>query len=1098
MPKSTPERIIDRAYGSAGRSGVYVASPSGSSVGGASAFVELSDTPNTYAGQGGLFLAVSGGESSIAFRAIIDADIPNTLVRTSRALTGGDGINAIGDLSADRTISVDATVARTATQIIAGAGLTGGGDLSASRTLNVGAGAGITVNADDVALTTPGSLSATSSNSASGNHTHAIDATIARSAIQINSGNGLTGGGDLTASRTLNVGAGAGITVNADDVAVNQGYGFAWTANHSWTGNLQHPDYASQTSNWRISGAGAADFRYLFADEMHVKSFIADLEQALAGGQIISKSVAVLSRNFTAPAAGGTATLYVWDLPSAEDMAVFQSGDLVRLRSFSRASGSLTVADCWGVVTSYSNLTGKEQSWTFTRSAAPNAGAMSAGATVQADSLALDYGTTGNGFHEINAIDGAYAVNSPYSQVVTWSGHPASGQTVRTRTGNLTGLAFPSGPANEYGFYAGNGRQVADQYVRISTWGSELHNLPLRLYAGGVATVAIDPSYPSIAVGDNAANVTYDADTNAGFFVGKRPSTGEYTFRLGDEAQYIKWDGATLTISGVIRIVDGSDVASRKYFIDRAMFWTGVTVEPIWTTSTEITFIGSAGIGTITNALGEEFVIANMPTAQGVESATVERGHQDVVMYVLKSGVGMANPDSVGGTVDYAGIDNPATVLGLNFVEVFYERTDYYYNNAIYSQATRQNHVLIGQVRLNSDSSAVVASFGAGSVGATILGPGYIRTDTLDAISANLGEITSGSIEIGSTNKLWLNVDNDSLKLAVGGATRASAPFRVYENGMMYVGDGSGNMQYVPGTGFSVKGTINADAGYLGSLTVSGTLAVTNPGKITWNDGDGILDQYGIYMQKASSGASARLWVGRPYLSNPADQTSGAEGFFDIDMAKPTDSTRQWNYAIHVRDGGNNLTSASALYHGQSKVVGNDSIDRIFDAYTGSGSYSDGFYAELAGGTWDSGAPFDSKGAAFKGKHSAGGAVAVFNQNGSSISGAPVVWASTDQGVRSIYMAAGATGANAQTAFRALPNGATNNGGLYGEQFLALDAGNALIGYAKGLTLKDTSDSDVPTPPSGYYILYMNLNALKVKRADGRVQYYSVAGEYLP
>lgn len=37
-------------------------------------------------------------------------------------------------------------------QIISGAGLTGGGDLSADRTLAVGAGTGITVNADDVAI----------------------------------------------------------------------------------------------------------------------------------------------------------------------------------------------------------------------------------------------------------------------------------------------------------------------------------------------------------------------------------------------------------------------------------------------------------------------------------------------------------------------------------------------------------------------------------------------------------------------------------------------------------------------------------------------------------------------------------------------------------------------------------------------------------------------------------------------------------------------------------------------------------------------------------------------------------------------------------
>ena len=38
------------------------------------------------------------------------------------------------------------------TQMIAGAGLTGGGDLSANRTFDVGAGTGITVNANDVAI----------------------------------------------------------------------------------------------------------------------------------------------------------------------------------------------------------------------------------------------------------------------------------------------------------------------------------------------------------------------------------------------------------------------------------------------------------------------------------------------------------------------------------------------------------------------------------------------------------------------------------------------------------------------------------------------------------------------------------------------------------------------------------------------------------------------------------------------------------------------------------------------------------------------------------------------------------------------------------
>lgn len=1075
MPKSTPERIIDRAYGDVGRATAYATAPAGgSSSGGADAFLGLSDTPNTFAGQGGRFLAVSGGEASVIFRAVVDSDIPNTLVRTARTLTGGDGIQAIGDLSADRMISVDATVARTSTEIVAGAGLTGGGTIAASRTINVGAGEGITVNANDVALTTPGSLSATSTNSSSGSHTHAIDSTIARSAIQINSGNGLTGGGDLTANRTLNVGAGNGISVAADSVAVNQAYAFAWTANHSWTGNLQHPDYASQTTNWRITSAGAADFRYLFADEMHVKSFIADLEQALAGGQIISKSVAVLSRNFTAPAAGGTATLYVWDLPSAEDMAVFQSGDLVRLRSFSRASGSLTVADCWGVVTSYSNLTGKEQSWTFTRSAAPNAGGISSGAVIAADSLVLDYGTTGNGFHEVNAIDGLYGANSPYAQTVTWSGHPASGQTVRTRTGNLTGLAFPSQPANEYGFYAGNGRQVADQYVRISTWGSELHNLPLRLYAGGVATVAIDPAGPAIAVGSNAANITYDADINAGFFVGRRPSTGAYVFRIGDEEQYVRWDGSQLEISGVIRVRDGSDVKSQKYRVEDVTLWNPPVVNPAESGGGVVRFLPGL-IGIMTNGLGEQFALSNIPVMYDGESITITSGYEDVLMFVLKNGTGITNPDGGALHPNYYGIDNPASIVDTQFVEVFYERADSYYNNSIYSSAVRANHVIIGRVRLNSSYSQVIAVFGAGDTGTTVIGPGYIKTDTLAAISADLGEITAGSIEVGSTNKLWLNKGSDGIVLALGPAAigRADAPFRVWNTGKFRAGDATRYLQYDAATGLEVKGTINADAGYLGSLSVSGTVSVYGEtGKISWANGDGFLDRFGIYYaEKVGSSLAAVLRVGRP--------APFAQGMIDVDMFAESDS--QWDYAFHVTDGGNSNNSYSALYHGQSAVPGTDAVDRIYNAYTtnagGGAPYSDGYYSDLAAGIWDD---FDSSGVSFKGISRGGQPVAVFQQVGGGATG-PVVFAGSNQANRAVYYAEIALAG--QVAFHADQNGLPAN------SFVALNGGDGSVQYISCILTKNhsgladdlISSGAIINPPSGYTVIYARNNLMRFR-----------------
>lgn len=100
---------------------------------------------------------------------------------------------------------LDTEKAIAARQIISGAGLTGGGDLSADRTLAVGAGTGITVNADDVALDTTSTR----------NTDHA--------AVTLTAGAGLTGGGDISSNRSFAVGAGTGITVNADDVAISAG-----------------------------------------------------------------------------------------------------------------------------------------------------------------------------------------------------------------------------------------------------------------------------------------------------------------------------------------------------------------------------------------------------------------------------------------------------------------------------------------------------------------------------------------------------------------------------------------------------------------------------------------------------------------------------------------------------------------------------------------------------------------------------------------------------------------------------------------------------------------------------------------------------------
>lgn len=312
--------------------------------------------------------------------------------------------------------------------------------------------------------------------------------------------------------------------------------------------------YVSQTTGWNISQEGAGDFRYLYADELHAKSFIADLEQALAGGQIISKSVAPLAAIFTVPAAEATATMVVESFKGFDSAKVFVDGDIVRVRQFDRTGTSLNITNCWGTVVWVStDTTNKTQTYTFTRSAAPNAGAATATSTVGIGTLVLDYGTTGNGFLESTAIDGAMAENAPYHQIVSWTTHPNSGLSVKTRLGNLKGITSVS---NEYGLIAGNGFGDANQYFRISNTAIEIHNVPFKMYDGAVNTFLIDPTAPSLAMGSTLPTAYM---TGNGIWMGKDTV---YKMRVGSVAagaltEGFSWDGTNFAIKGSVTATSG-------------------------------------------------------------------------------------------------------------------------------------------------------------------------------------------------------------------------------------------------------------------------------------------------------------------------------------------------------------------------------------------------------------------------------------------------------------------------------------------------------------------------------------------------------------
>ena len=342
------------------------------------------------------------------------------------------------------------------------------------------------------------------------------------------------------------------------------------------TSHLAHPSYVSQLLNWRISNAGEADFRYIYTDELHAKAFIADLEQALAGGQIVSKSVAKVAADLTLPAAGGNAYLYVEEFAGFAGFHVFEDGDLIRLRQFDRSGGGLKIADAWGTVVYVGQVISSNppaQQYLFNRHPTyPGTGS----GTIKTGVLAIDYGATGNGYTEQNAIDGLNGANSPYYQIVTWNTHPKSvvagqGLQLRVRLGQLRGLTG----ANQWGLYAGTGwtanpnegnvtsysvttPTVNDQhrYIIAGDNGVSIYNADLTIYSSTTPVISLLRTAPSIAVGAGSDTMTYSAGP-AGFWVGKNGAS--YMMRLGSVSggvltQGLSWDGTRLNVLGSVNI----------------------------------------------------------------------------------------------------------------------------------------------------------------------------------------------------------------------------------------------------------------------------------------------------------------------------------------------------------------------------------------------------------------------------------------------------------------------------------------------------------------------------------------------------------------
>lgn len=263
-------------------------------------------------------------------------------------------------------------------------------------------------------------------------------------------------------------------------------------------------DYVSQLIGMKVDFSdGSIDTRYIYTDELRAKAFIADVTQALAGSDFLTKSVALLSRNFTVPTATNSSRLFVEDLPGLIGFAAFQANDWIRLRVVDRSNG-LLIADAWGTVTDYEDEGDGEQSWLFTAVHVTN----SAGQVVNAGAVALDYGQGGDGFIERTVLDTA---GSPYDRIVTWVTDPSNpaNYTVQTQLGALDGILWKDNPLG-----AGFGLFARDR-IFLQLGGS--NPMLIGRDAGGAGLHGIF---------QNSENYWY----------------GDGQFRIGDEDTYINLD----------------------------------------------------------------------------------------------------------------------------------------------------------------------------------------------------------------------------------------------------------------------------------------------------------------------------------------------------------------------------------------------------------------------------------------------------------------------------------------------------------------------------------------------------------------------------
>ena len=248
--------------------GSYVAGTGGNNIAATTEYVEAAITSLVDGADGSLdtlneLATALGNADNVG--AVVTNNTANIATLQGRTLTAGSGLNGGGDLTADRTFTTDDTYIK---NLFSATDSGGDGSFSYSN--------GVFTYTGPSASEVRAHFSASNGVSLSNGAFQAVESEIQHdslsgfvanehidhTAVSVTAGTGLTGGGTIASTRTLNVIGGDGITANADDIEVDSTVirttgSQSLAGTKTFTGELVTPDSSSTTTGAIYHDTGA-------------------------------------------------------------------------------------------------------------------------------------------------------------------------------------------------------------------------------------------------------------------------------------------------------------------------------------------------------------------------------------------------------------------------------------------------------------------------------------------------------------------------------------------------------------------------------------------------------------------------------------------------------------------------------------------------------------------------------------------------------------------------------------------------------------------------------------------------------------------------